>query len=86
MNRETRRRLKQNAIQKQAIIPPDQAKLAEHYRIKKALDEGIILGFSAASHLFEKVAKTIGGIGEKRAAAIRQAFEIELRRMQKEIE
>lgn len=86
MNRETRRRLKQIAIQKQSVIPPDQVKLAEHHRIKKALDEGIILGFSAASHLFEKVAKTISGIGDKRAAAIRQAFEIELRRMQKEIE
>ena len=86
MNRETRRRLKQNAIQKQTVILPDQVKLAEHYRIKKALDEGIILGFSAASHLFEKVAKTINGIGEKRSAAIREAFEIELRRMQKEIE
>jgi hypothetical protein len=86
MNRETRRRLKQNVIKNQSVIPPDQSKLAEHYRIKRALDEGIMLGFSAASHLFEKVAKTIGGIGEKRSAAIRKAFEMELKRMQKEIE
>lgn len=86
MNRETRRRLKQNEVLKRPVNTSDVQKAIEHKRLQKALDEGIILGFSAASHLFEKVAKTIGGIGEKRSAAIREAFEIELRRMQKEIE
>ena len=85
MNRETRRRLKQNEVVKRSVITPDAAKVAEYQRVAKALDEGIILGFSAASHLFEKVAKTISGIGEKRVAQIREAFETELKRMQNEL-
>ena len=85
MNRETRRRLKQNEVVNRSVITPDAAKVAEHQRMAKALDEGIILGFSAASHLFEKVARSISGIGEKRVLQIREAFEIELKRMQKEL-
>lgn len=85
MNRETRRRLKQNEVVKRSFVAPDAAKVAEHQRVAKALDEGIILGFSAASHLFEKVARSISGIGEKRVLQIREAFETELKRMQKEL-
>ena len=85
MNRETRRRLKQNEVVKRSFIAPDAAKVTEYQKVAKALDEGIILGFSAASHLFEKVAKTISGIGEKRVIQIREAFEAELKRMQNEL-
>ena len=85
MNRETRRRLKQNEIAKRPVVNTGASSFMQHERIAKAIDEGIILGFSAASHLFEKVAKDIKGIGDKRAKEIREAFETELKRIQKEL-
>lgn len=85
MNRETRRRLKQNEIAKRPVVNTGASSLMLHERIAKAIDEGIILGFSAASHLFEKVAKDIKGIGDKRAKKIRESFEMELKRIQKEL-
>jgi len=85
MNRETRRRLKQNEVVKRSVIMPDASKLREHERIRKALDEGIMVGFSAASALFEKVAMSVSGIGQARAKKIREAFEEEIKRIQEEI-
>ena len=85
MNREMRRRLKQNEVVKRSFLPADASKLVEHQKIGRALDEGILIGFSAASNMFEKVARTVSGIGDKRASMIREAFEIELKRLQDEI-
>jgi hypothetical protein len=85
MNRETRRRLKQNEVVKRSFIPTDASKLLERQKIGQAIDEGILLGFSAASHMIEKVAKGVSGIGEKRAKMLREAFEAELKSMQNEL-
>lgn len=85
MNRETRRRLKQNEVVKRSFIPTDNQKLMERQKIGQAIDEGILLGFSAASHMIEKVALGVAGIGEKRAKMLREAFEAELKSMQSEL-
>jgi hypothetical protein len=85
MNRETRRRLKQNEVVKRSFIPTDASKLLERQKIGRAIDEGILLGFSAASHMIEKVAKGVAGIGDKRAKMLREAFEAELKSIQAEI-
>lgn len=85
MNRETRRRLKQNEVLKRPVNTIDVQKAIEHKRIQKALDEGIILGFSAASHMLEEVACKIKGIGETRAKLLRSAFENKLIALQKEL-
>lgn len=85
MNRETRRRLKQNEVLKRPVNTSDVQKAIEHKRLQKALDEGIILGFSAASHMLEEVATKVRGIGENRAKLLRDAFESKLIALQKEI-
>ena len=77
--------MKQNEVVKRSVIMPDASQLREHERIRKALDEGIIVGFSAASALFEKVAMSVAGIGQARAKKIREAFEEEIKRIQEEI-
>jgi hypothetical protein len=77
--------LKQNEVVKRSFIPTDGQKLIERQKIGQAIDEGILLGFSAASHMIEKVAKGVAGIGEKRAKMLREAFEAELKSLQAEI-
>ncbi len=77
--------MKQNEVVKRSFIPTDGQKLIERQKIGQAIDEGILLGFSAASHMIEKVAKGVAGIGEKRAKMLREAFEAELKSLQAEI-
>lgn len=86
MNREMRRRLKQNDLQQRQITPFSHDKLAEHIKLRKALDEGIRLGFLTAINLFESTAKTVSGIGDTRVAKIRQAFEAKLKQIEEEID
>jgi len=77
--------LKQNEVVKRSFIPTDNQKLMDRQKIGQAIDEGILLGFSAASHMIEKVARGVAGIGEKRAKMLREAFEAELKSMQNEL-
>lgn len=77
--------MKQNEVVKRSFIPTDNQKLMDRQKIGQAIDEGILLGFSAASHMIEKVARGVAGIGEKRAKMLREAFEAELKSMQNEL-
>ena len=79
MNRETRRRLKQNNVVKQST-GNGQLSIAEHNRMRLALDEGITLGFNTAANMVEQVAMSVAGVGEKRARMIREAFNENLNR------
>lgn len=88
MNRETRRRLKQNNVSsiKQTIIPSDLQKAIDHQRISKAFDDGIKVGWHAASMMIEKVAQEVKGIGKVKASEIRRLFENTLDRIERESE
>ena len=83
MNRETRRRLKQNNVLKQST-GNGQLSIAEHNRMRLALDEGITLGFNTAAHMVEQVAMSVAGVGEKRARMIREAFNAKFESMLEE--
>lgn len=86
MNRETRRRLKQNEVlRKQSTsFSVDASKLTQHKRLQEAMDEGITLGWMTAARMIRNVAKRIKGVGEKRATEIELEFKKEFERIRLE--
>lgn len=86
MNRETRRRLKQNEVlrKQSTFFSVDASKITEHQRMQEAMDEGITLGWMTAARMIRNVAKKIKGIGDKRAAEIELEYNKEFQRIRNE--
>lgn len=70
MNRDLRRSMQIKQHHQREIAPMDYQQMVQRQRIKKALDDGIWMGFKAASEIFEEAAKSVPGIGNKRILAM----------------
>jgi hypothetical protein len=65
MNRDLRRSL-QRKSHDQKFITYDANRIIEHNKVKKAMDEGIVMGFYCAIQMLGSLCDEVSGIGHKR--------------------
>jgi len=70
LNRDLKRSMAIKQHHKKQIIKLDTQQMMHRQHIKNAIDEGIWMGFKAASDIFEQAARSVPGIGEKRIVLI----------------
>ena len=70
LNRDLKRSMAIKQHHKKQIITLNSQQIMHRQHIKNAIDEGIWMGFKAASDIFEKAARSVPGIGDKRIVLI----------------
>lgn len=67
MNRDLRRSFQKKAYDKKSFpFSVDAQKIVTHNKVKKAMDEGIVMGFYCAMNMLNNLCDEVNGIGQKR--------------------
>ena len=84
MNREQRRRLKQNDLLRHPVMKQTTIQSAiNHQKMREVMDEGIMLGFHSARSMIYQTALMVKGIGDKRAKELSELFDKRLMELAK---
>jgi hypothetical protein len=76
MNRAIKRSMQRKQAEKQAIpAAVDNSKLIQHIAKRKAMNDGMVMGFIACLELVKESLADVHGIGEKRSEAILRGLE-----------
>lgn len=79
MNRAMKRSMQRKQAEKISVpVALDNQKFVQHIEKKKAMNEGMTIGFIACMELLKESATSVHGIGEKRLEGILRALEAKL--------